>query len=306
MSFLIISSNRDPKAWTKALKEYDPQLEIEVFPEVQNPEEVDFVLSWKHPHGIFKEYPSLKVIASMGAGIDHIIEDPNIPEGIKITRVIDEQLTKDMGVFVLALVLEQLRNLSQHYCSTEWKSKKYGRPEDVQVGIMGLGELGKAAAKKLRENGFKVAGWSNSPKEIEGVDSYYGNGQLEDFLKETNFLVCLLPLTSETENILNKRLFQKLPKDAYVINVARGGHLVEEDLLEMIKSAHLSGASLDVFRKEPLPENHPFWNEEKIKISPHIASVTHPSSVVPQLVENYRRLKNGKELKNVVSRTKEY
>lgn len=306
MSFLIISSNRDPKAWTEALKNYDPQLDIEVFPEVQNPEKVEFVLSWRHPHMDFKRYPNLKVIASMGAGIDHIIEDPNIPESIKITRVIDEQITKDMSVFVLALVLEQLRNISQHYCSSEWKQKKYGRPEDVQIGIMGLGKLGKAAAEKLRQNDFNVAGWSNSPKQIEGVNSYYGNDQLEDFLKETNVLVCLLPLTSKTKNILNKRLFERLPKDAYIINVARGGNLVEEDLLEMIKNGHLSGASLDVFRKEPLPENHPFWKEEKIKVSPHIASVTHPASVAPQLVENYRRLKDGRDLKNVVSRKKEY
>lgn len=306
MSFLIVSSQRDPKAWVKALKEQDPELDLEVYPEVKDPSKVEFVLSWKHPHGIYKNYPNLKAIASMGAGIDHIINDPEIPQHIRITRVIDEQLTKDMSVFVLSLILDHLRNLSYHYCSREWKPLKYLRPEEVQIGIMGMGVLGVGVAEKLIRNKFNVTGWSRSQKEILGVTTFYGDDQLQDFLEQSNVLVCLLPLTSETENILNKRLFEKLPQGAYVINVARGPHLVEEDLLEMIDSGHLSGASLDVFRKEPLPEDHPFWNHEKIRITPHIASVTNPATVVPQILENYERIKQGKELKNVVDRAKEY
>ncbi|MDX1603873.1 MAG: glyoxylate/hydroxypyruvate reductase A, partial [Salinimicrobium sediminis] len=222
------------------------------------------------------------------------------------TRVIDEQLTKDMSVFVLSLILDHLRNLSYHYCSREWKPLKYLRPEEVQVGIMGMGVLGVGVAEKLIRNKFNVTGWSRSQKEILGVTTFHGDDQLQDFLEQSNVLVCLLPLTSETENILNKRLFERLPQGAYVINVARGPHLVEEDLLEMIDSGHLSGASLDVFRKEPLPEDHPFWKHEKIRITPHIASVTNPSTVVPQILENYERIKQGKELNNVVDREKEY
>ena len=306
MSFLIISSQRDPKAWVEALKAQDPRLELEVYPEVQDPEKVEFALSWKHPHGIYKDYPNLKVIASMGAGIDHIIGDPDIPKHIKITRVIDEQLTKDMGIFVLSLILEYLRNLSFHHCSTGWKPQKYLRPEEVQVGIMGMGILGVGAAETLIRNRFNVTGWSRTKKEILGVTTFHGREQLQDFLKNSQVLICLLPLTSETENILNKDLFEKLPQGAYVINVARGPHLVEEDLLEMIEKDHLSGAALDVFRKEPLPQDHPFWRDEKIKITPHIASVTNPATVVPQILENYSRMQKGKELKNVVDREKEY
>lgn len=306
MSFLIISTQRDPKAWVEALKEKNPELDLEVYPDVADPSKVEFALSWKHPHGIYKDYPNLKVIASMGAGIDHVIDDPDIPEDIKITRVIDEQLTKDMSVFVLALILDHLRNLSHHYSSREWKPKKYLRPEEVQVGIMGMGVLGVGVAERLIQNNFNVTGWSRTKKEILGVKTFHGDDQLPEFLAETNVLVCLLPLTSETENILNKRIFEQLPGDAYVINVARGPHLVEEDLLEMIDSGHLSGASLDVFRKEPLPEDHPFWKHEKIKVTPHIASVTNPATVVPQILENYDRMKDGTELMNVVDREKEY
>lgn len=306
MSFLIVSSHRDPKDWVEALKAEAPDLDLEVYPEVKDPEKVEFVLSWKHPHGIYKDYPNLKVIASMGAGIDHIIQDPDIPEHIKITRVIDEQLTKDMSVFVLSLILDHLRNLSFHYCSKEWNPQKYLRPEDVQVGIMGMGILGVGVAEKLIKNKFNVTGWSRTKKEILGVSTFHGDGQLQEFLSETNVLVCLLPLTSETENILNKALFEKLPQEAYIINVARGPHLVEEDLVEMIEKGHLSGAALDVFRKEPLPEDHPFWSNDKIKITPHIASVTLPKTVVPQILHNYRKMKEEKKLENVVSRDKEY
>ena len=306
MSFLIVSSQRDPKDWVEALKAEAPDLDLEVYPEVQDPEKVEFVLSWKHPHGIYKDFPNLKVIASMGAGIDHIIEDPDIPEHIKITRVIDEQLTKDMSVFVLSLILDHLRNLSFHYCSKEWNPKKYLRPEDVQVGIMGMGVLGVGVAETLIKNKFNVTGWSRTKKEILGVTTFHGNEQLQEFLEDSGVLVNLLPLTSETKNILNKDLFERLPEGAYVINVARGPHLVEDDLLEMIEKGHLAGAALDVFRKEPLPKDHPFWSIDKIKITPHIASVTLPKTVVPQILDNYRRMKEGKKLENVVSREKEY
>ena len=182
----------------------------------------------------------------------------------------------------------------------------YQRPEELQIGIMGLGVLGIAAAEILRKNGFGVCGWSKSAKNLSGIKTFHGSEQLDEFLKQSNILVCLLPLTSETKNILNKDLFKKLPEDAYLINVARGEHLVEEDLLEVISNGHLSGASLDVFTQEPLPEEHPFRKNGKIKITPHIASVTSAARVAPQIAENYFRMKAGKPLKNVVDREKEY
>lgn len=306
MSLLIISPGKDPQVWKDALLEQDPGMEVEIYPEVRKPKEVEFALTWRHPHGALQEYPNLKVIASMGAGIDHIMKDPQLPEDVDITRVVDEKLTEDMSLFVLALVLDQLRDISFHHCSKEWNKRGYKRPEDLNIGIMGMGVLGTATADRLLNNGFKVLGWSNSKKEINGLKSFYGREQLDDFLGQANMLICLLPLTSETENILNKELFQKLPKDAYLINVARGSHLVEEDLLEMLDNGHLSGASLDVFRQEPLPQDHPFRSNEKIKITPHNASITSPRSVVPQIVDNYRRMLNNLPLRNKVSRKKGY
>ena len=306
MSVLVISPGRDPEVWARELRNQHPGMNVYVYPEAHDKEGVEFAVSWKHPRGIYKNYPNLKVIASMGAGVDHITSDPDIPEHIKITRVIDNDLSNDMSAFVLALILDYLRNISYHHESRKWEPKKYKRIGDVQVGILGLGVLGTAVAQTLKQNGFKVSGWANSSRDLEDIQTYSGADQLDDFLEKTSILVNLLPLTPQTENILNKGLFQKLPEGAFVINVARGEHLNEKDLLEMIDSGHLSGASLDVFRKEPLPEDHPFWSHPKIHITPHIASVTNPRSVVPQIIENYERMTEEEELLNVVERQKGY
>ncbi|WP_034923562.1 2-hydroxyacid dehydrogenase [Gillisia sp. CAL575] len=306
MSVLLIFPGRDPKIWVDAIKEQQPNVKLYVYPEEHNPEEITYAVTWKHPKGIFNKYSNLKVIASIGAGVDHIISDPEIPKKALITRIIDEQLTLDMSTFVLGLVLDKIRNISIHHGEKIWNPKAYSTAKEEKIGVMGLGVLGKAAAINLSKNGFEVSGWSKSQKQIEGVNTYHGQNGLNDFLKNTSILICLLPLTSETECILNKELFEKLPKGAYIINVARGEHLVEYDLLEMLDNGQLSGASLDVFRTEPLPEEHPFWKHPKVHISPHIASTTNPKQVAHQLMENYLRLKERKPLRNIVNLKKEY
>ncbi|MGB5458884.1 MAG: NAD(P)-dependent oxidoreductase, partial [Eudoraea sp.] len=174
------------------------------------------------------------------------------------------------------------------------------------VGIMGMGALGEKLAEDLIKNRFKVIGWATSPKIIPGVKVYTGDKEKNTFLSRSNILVCLLPLTRETTGILNSKLFKELPKQSYVINVARGGHLVDEDLLEYINNGHLAGAGLDVFHEEPLSVEHPFWTHPKIHITPHIASVSDIESVIPQLLENYGRLKEGLPLNNIVNREKGY
>ena len=302
MSVLMISPGRDPEPWIEAIKKEYPGINVYAYPEEHDPQEIEYVISWKHPRGIFKHYPNLKAIASMGAGVDHIICDPEIPKNVAITRIIDDQLSADMSDFVLALVTAHIRNISFHHNTKTWEPIQYNRIEEEHIGIMGLGNMGSAVAETLLKNRFNVSGWAKTPKKLVGINTYSGEKQLERFLNRSTILICLLPLTQETENILNKELFEKLPKGAYIINVARGQHLVEHDLLEMIDKGHLSGASLDVFRIEPLPQEHPFWENSKIRITPHIASITNPQKVVHQLIGNYRRMKEGKELKNTIER----
>jgi glyoxylate/hydroxypyruvate reductase len=164
----------------------------------------------------------------------------------------------------------------------------------VRVGIMGLGHLGSDAAVKLRALGFAVSGWSRTARQMESVRCFAGAGELESFLAQADILICLLPLTPATEGILNRETFSKLPRGAYLINAARGDHLVEEDLLDALESSQVGGACLDVFRKEPLPESHPFWKHPCVTLTPHVASLTYPKAVAPQIVENYRRVRAGK------------
>jgi glyoxylate/hydroxypyruvate reductase A len=289
MSILLVSTTRDPGKWAKTLKEKNVSLDIQIYPDVERPDDVEFAISWKHPEGLYKDFPNLKVIASMGAGVNHILKDDNLPEDVKVTRIVDDQLTKDMSEFVLLQCLAVSRNLFIHLqdqSEKQWKPKSYQTPKKTSVGIMGYGVLGQEAGKVLKANGFEVYGYANSSKIVDGVQ-VYGADELDAFLNKTQILVCLLPVTSKTKGILDLQLFNKLKEDAYLINVARGEHLVEADLISAIDRGIIKGASLDVFQEEPLPEIHPFWNHPKIQITPHIASMTDPESVAKQLLENY-------------------
>jgi glyoxylate/hydroxypyruvate reductase A len=308
MSILIVSTARASEHWVKTLREKNKSLDIQVYPKVERPEDVEFAISWKHPEGIYQNYPNLKVIASMGAGVNHILKDENLPKQLKVTRIVDEQLTKDMAQFVLLQCLAFSRNLFTHLrdqTSKTWEVKTYQIPEKTNVGVMGYGVLGQEAGKVLKANGFNVVGYANSSKTIDGI-KVYGADELSEFLKQTQVLVCLLPVTSKTKGILNLDVFQNLKDEAYLINVARGEHLNEEDLITAVDQGLLKGASLDVFLTEPLPEAHAFWSHPQIQITPHIASMTDPESVAKQLLGNYERMKKGESLINEVDVSKEY
>lgn len=295
--------------WKEALLAADPNLPVFGYHDDHDPKGIKMALVWKHPKGSLANYSNLMCIASNGAGVDFIFEDEDRPKHLPITRIVDTYLAADMSEHVLALILANLKHL-EHYKVDQfnkiWKPLQYLRIADVRVGILGLGTLGQVLANDLVRFGFQVQGWSSSRKSVEKVKSFAGPDELSDFLASTKILVCLLPLTDRTSDILNKELFEQLPKGAYIINVARGGHLVDKDLLELLDSGHLSGAALDVFHQEPLNQEHPFWEHPKVHMTPHYASVSDTDSVVPQILENYRRLENGDSLINLVSKTKGY
>lgn len=309
MSIQVISSRIDNDVWFQGISESLPEENVYLYPDEGNPEEVEYAIVWKPAPGVFTKYPNLKVIASMGAGVDHILDDPDLPAHVLVTRITDEFLTKDMGEYVLQMMMNYLRNFKDIQRAQEenrWAHGLYRRLSDVSVGIMGIGELGIYSAELLRDMGCKVNGWSRTPKEINGVTTFAGDQEMDEFLSKSEVVVCLLPLTNETTGILNKELFNKMPQGGYIINVARGQHLVDEDLIDAIDSGKLSGAALDVFHKEPLPTNHPFWQHSKITITPHVASFTKPEAVIPKLVDNFNRMRNGDPLVNAVDLQKGY
>ncbi|NIR32492.1 MAG: glyoxylate/hydroxypyruvate reductase A [Gammaproteobacteria bacterium] len=308
MSLLVVCPEQDVSDWVSALEKADPGLDLQTWPRVRDARAVTAALTWQHPPGELGRFPNLKVIVSMGAGVDHILRDPDLPD-VPIVRLVDPSLVQSMTEYVVLAVLNHHRQLDAYrrlQTQRRWKQLPRPRPERLAVGIMGLGQLGAAAAQALYHMGFGVRGWSQTPKSLTGIRAFAGDPELASFLAATSVLVCLLPLTPRTENILCRRTFEQLRRGAYLINVGRGGHLVEADLLEALDAGQLSGACLDVFRTEPLPAEHPFWTHPRILVTPHVSSLTDPVAVAPQVVDTCRRVLRGEPLVNTVGRERGY
>ena len=275
MALLFSSRFHDPEVWRQALVEHLPDLDMRVWPDSGDPTEIDAALVWGPKRGELKNFPNLKVIISMGLGVEHILRDPELPKDIPIVRTFDSHMQGAMVEYVVLHVLRYHRHMpeiTENQRQGEWIM--YG-PEDTPgttVGVMGLGAFGAPPAQALASIGFRVIGWTRTVTGVGGVECYPGEDGLRSFLNQSNILVCLLPLTPDTEGILNADVLAELPRGAYVINAARGGHLVEEDLLTALESGHIAGATLDVFGQEPLPPDHPFWNHPKVTMTPHNAS----------------------------------
>jgi len=302
MAFLIIAPELKVSSWVKHLSILEPGIDIRIWPEVGDVDDIEFALCWNHPQGEFKKYKNLKCIASIGAGVDHIMRDPDLPIGVPVTRVVEPSMAQSMSEYAVLGVLNYCRHLDLYrtdQSQKKWQPRTPLLAADMRIGIMGLGQLGKDAAKKLNYLGFPVTGWSQTPKDIEGVKCLAGADALDDFLSRARILICMLPLTPKTRGILNHKTFNKLPAGAYLINIARGQHLIEKDLLAALDSGQLAGACLDVFEVEPLPEDHPFWSHPNIIVTPHISSITYPKAVAPQIIDNYHRMKSGKALLHI-------
>ena len=308
MSLLLVSKTRNLKPYKEALLDLDPNLDIDLWPGVNKPEHVQFAVAWQHPANLFERFPNLKVVSSLGAGVDHLLSDESISESVQFTRIVAPSLSGQMADYILTAVLNIIRKTDIYLDQQQkaiWKPLESIKKNDVSIGVMGLGEIGSEVAKTMVKNGFSVNGWSRSKKNIEGV-SCYDKGQLGAFLNQSNIAICLLPLTSETDGILDLELFKGLKQPAYLVNSARGEHLIEEDLIYALDTDLIHHATLDVFSEEPLPESHPFWGRDKITITPHIASVTDPRESAKLILENYKRMLSGMELLHKVDRETGY
>ena len=309
MSIVLIFENKNPIPWEKVLKKKLPNTTIEVYPNVKNKQSVDFVICWKPKKKVLEHFPNVKVIQSVGASVEHITSTQTINENTVITRIVDKQLSNDMWEFLLSIVLSKLKNTKIYLKQQKeitWKQHNYKTIDNTTVSILGLGKIGGFVAEKFAQMGFNVKGWSHSKKQILNVKSYHDQHEFDTFLNNSNFLINLLPLTDKTRGILNTTTFQKLPKDSFLINVGRGEHLVDADLINALDASMLSGAMLDVFSEEPLPNDHLFWKHPKIQMTPHIASLTKVDSAIEQVTENYNLFLQNEALQNVVSLKRGY
>jgi glyoxylate/hydroxypyruvate reductase A len=309
MAVLFISKADDPIAWHAALKRRLPDLDFRVWPETGDLRDIDAVMVWNHPPGELKRYPNLRLIVSLGAGVNHILDDPDLPAGVPIARIVDEALTTGMVEYTLAAVLRYHRELDLYegfQREKQWKKRRTPYIAERRVGVLGLGEIGAACAHAVAALGFPTAGWSRTAKSVQSIETFSGSAGLRSFLARTDILVCVLPLTAETRGIINAELLAALPKGSHVINIARGAHVVDGDLLAAFDSGQIAGATLDVFAPEPLPENHPFWTHPKVLMTPHIASLTNSDTASACIAENLRRLATGQQLLHLVERNRGY
>ncbi len=299
----------EAKDWLSAFANIRGDLNIRVSPDFGACEAIEFAVAWNNPRGFWRRFPNLRAIFSLGAGVDGLLSDPELPADIPIVRMLDRALADEMAEFVMARVIHHHRLFHRYEFQQSRNSWAIHKPPTANkrvVGIMGMGALGSRCAIELKEMGFRVRGWARTCKELPDIELFYGWDRLADFANGCEILVCLLPRTLETEGILNSGLFSRLAPGACLINAGRGAHLVERDLLDAIDLGFIEAATLDVFHEEPLPERHPFWTCSAIRIFPHVAAFTRPETASKAISDNIDRILSGKSPVGLVERVLGY
>jgi glyoxylate/hydroxypyruvate reductase len=309
MTLLFYSDTDAPEPWRDALALELPEMEFRVWPDVGELACVSYALVWKPKPGLLATLPNLKAILSLAAGVDHLLLDPELPERVPIVRVVDAGMAGQMSEYALYGVLHFHRSMQQYaeqQRRAQWRQLPAVPAAQRAVGVMGLGVLGGDFVRKLLPLGFRVLGWSRTPKTLPGVSVFHGREGLSAFLAQTEILVNFLPLTPGTIGILSASTFAALPRGACIINIARGAHLDERDLLAALDRGQLGGAMLDVFQHEPLPPEHPFWHHPRVIVTPHVGAQAIAELMVSQVVDNIRRIERGEQPLGLVDRRRGY
>ena len=300
MRIAFCCTNTKAAPWLEGLRAALPQATVEEWQ--TGAPQADHAVVWAPPQQFLDEQPSLKGIFNIGAGVDALLK-LKLPGDALVVRIDDGGMAAQMAEFVCYNVTRHFRELDSYEADIRQGKWSFRRPRergDFPVGVMGLGVLGTRVAQAAAQFEFPVVGWSRTPKDVPGVRCFAGPAQFDDFLGATRILVCLLPLTPETNGIMNARNLSRLLPGGYVINVARGAHLVDEDLIALLDSGPLAGAALDVFRTEPLPAEHPFWRHPKITLTPHTSARTLRGESIAQIAGKIRALERGEHIAGVV------
>ncbi len=308
MNLLFHTAGEDAKVWEDALARALPEATILAWPDVRMTE-IDYALLWRPAPELLGGLSGVKAIFNLGAGVDALMAMPERPRGVPVIRLEDAGMAQQMAEYVAHAVLRQYREFDAYAQSQRdavWQPRVRLRKDAFEVGILGLGVLGTAVAAALSTFGFPLAGWSRTQKSLPGVKTFAGVAALPTFLSRLRVLVCLLPLTPETRELLNRDTLSKLPRGAYVVNVSRGALLAEDDLLALIDSGQLGGAMLDVFRDEPLPASHAFWHHPRVTVTPHVSAATQVEDSVAQIAGKIRRLEAGLPVGGVVDDARLY
>lgn len=306
---LVTPRAEQSEIWRAGLAKLLGDVDFRVYPDCGDPAEVEVALAWKPPHGALAKFPNLRLICSLGMGVDHLLQDPQLPSQVPIVRLVDGNMVEQMSEYVLYGVLHFHRRFdvyARFQREKRWEELPLPHTHLRRVGIMGIGEIGSDCARKIAALGFPVRGWSRTQKSIAGVECFAGDAGLSPFLSGLEILVTVLPLTADTRGIVDARLLAQLGAGAYFINVARGGLVVEDDLLAALDSGQLGGALLDVTAIEPLPDSSRLWNHPSVLLTPHIAGLTNPITAVHPIADNIRRLAEGRPVLHRVDPAKGY
>ncbi|MNI23513.1 Glyoxylate/hydroxypyruvate reductase A [compost metagenome] len=294
--------------WKTLFAERAPDIEWRAWPELGDPQDIRYLAAWQAPDDLETLLPNLQVLFALSAGVDQL-ELSRLPASLPVVRLLDPGITQGMCEYASFAVLSMHRDMlryRQQQAEKNWQAHRLLPASKRRVGVMGLGLQARQILATLQPYGFSLSGWARSRHCVPGVDCFAGVEQLPEFLNQCDILLCVLPLTEQTEGILNRHLFQYLPKGAALINMGRGKHLIEEDLLEALASGQLSATVLDVLREEPARPEHPFWRHPQILLTPHIAAMTQPESAFDVLLENIRRHQRGDPMLGQVDRKQGY
>lgn len=306
---LYLYSPDQQDLYFRLLKNALPDWRIACWPEEENHEAVTHAAVWMPPAGFFKRFPNLQVVFAMGAGVDRLLQRDDIPANVKLIRLTDAGMAQQMIEYCLYGVLHYQRQMDiyrQQQAGNRWVQQPTRLARDVRVSVLGLGELGRQVAQDLAKRGYRVSGWSRTPRRIENVACVSGEEGLRALLAETDVLFSVLPATPETRHLLDAERLALLPKDAALINAGRGSLIDQDALLALLNRGHLRFVLLDVFEKEPLPADHSFWRHPRVIITPHVGADTVPEEAVDQIVTNLRALDSGMPVTGLVDRTRGY
>jgi glyoxylate/hydroxypyruvate reductase A len=306
MLITFCCSNTKAAPWLEGFRAQLPGVDITEW--APGAPQADHAVVWAPPQQFLDEQPALRGIFNIGAGVDALLK-LRLPPGAVLVRLDDAGMSVQMAEFVCHALIRHFREFDGYEADVaagKWSYRKPRLRAEFPVGVMGLGVLGERVARTVAQFDFPVNGWSRTPKALDGVRGFAGVAQLPDFLAASRVLVCLLPLTPETQDILNRDTLARLQPGGYVINVARGAHVVDDDLLALLDSGHLAGATLDVFRTEPLPAEHPFWRHPKITVTPHTSARTLREESIAQIAGKILALQRGEPIAGVVDPARGY
>ena len=309
MALALFCKVENPDLWRRTMTAEIPGLDFRVAPDLGDPTEIRMAaFDYKVPNGTLATMPNLGCIVYLGHGAGDFLLRPDLPRGVPVMRLKDPGIIACMTEYVLLYLLSHRRlagTYRRYQAERRWQEDTPPFPSEVRIAILGLGSIGQRFAEVFVGLGYRVNGWARSRHELPGVDCYHGLAQLADCLAPCDYVVCILPETRETRDIIDARVLASMKRGAYFINVGRGPLVVEEDLLAALDSGQLSGAVLDVFRTEPLPAHSRLWTHPKVAVTPHAAGVGQQGSL-PHIAENYRRLLDGRPLMNIVDPSRGY